>query len=90
EVSIFFLETFDGVTPPDLPAGWSDAEMRWESSSSVSSTGSGINNIRISGTTGGAVQTGAIDLSGMTSGTLQYLVRRTSSYAQDSMVVRTS
>ncbi|MFK7846981.1 MAG: hypothetical protein AB8G77_16890, partial [Rhodothermales bacterium] len=90
EVSTFFLETFDGVTPPDLPAGWSDAEMRWESSSSVSSTGSGMNNIRISGATGGAVQTGAIDLSGMTSGTLQYLVRRTSSYAQDSMVVKTS
>ncbi len=90
EVSTFFLETFDGVTPPDLPAGWSDTEMRWESSSSVSSTGSGLNNIRISGTTPGAVQSSAIDLSGMTSGTLQYLVRRTSSYAQDSMVVKTS
>ncbi len=90
DTTTFFIETFDGVTPPDLPAGWNDPNLDWETNASVASTGSGLNNLRIAGTAGGTVQTALIDLSGMTSGTLQYLARRTSSYALDSLVVRAS
>lgn len=87
DTTTFFIESFDGVTPPDLPAGWSDPDGAWETNASVSSTGSGLNNLRIAGAGAGVVQTGAIDLSGMTSGNLQYLARRTSSYDRDSLLV---
>ncbi len=88
--TVFFVENFDGVTPPELPPGWQDATDEWESSSSVASTGSGINNLKVTGTGQAALQSASIDLSGLTSGTLEYLVRRTSSYEQDSMIVRAS
>lgn len=86
----FYIESFDTVTPPDLPAGWSDESTLWETSSSVASPGSGVNNIKATGAGAGAVQTAMIDLSGMTAGTLQYWARRTSSYEQDSLLVTAS
>lgn len=85
--TLFFVETFDAVTAPTLPGGWSDATLAWETSSSVASTGSGGNNVRISGTTAGTLLSPTVDLSGMTAGSLQYLARRTSSYAQEAMRV---
>lgn len=85
--TLFFVETFDAVTAPALPAGWSDVVAAWETSSSVTSTGSGGNNVRISGTASGTLLSPAIDLSEMTAGNLQYLARRTSSYAQEAMRV---
>ncbi|MEM8485817.1 MAG: T9SS type A sorting domain-containing protein [Bacteroidota bacterium] len=85
--TLFFVETFDAVTPPALPAGWSDTTLAWETSSSVASTGSGGNNAKITGTAAGTLISAPADLSGMTAGSLLYLARRTSSYAQEAMRV---
>ncbi len=85
--TLFFIETFDAVSPPTLPAGWSDATLAWETSSSVASTGSGVNNAKITGTAAGTLLSAPADLTGLTSGNLQYLARRTSSYAQEAMRV---
>ena len=86
----FFLEEFDLVTTPALPVGWTDADALWETSSSVASTGSGLNNLTIAGGQPASVVTPSIDLSGLTAGTLEYLVRRTSTYDQDSLFVSAS
>lgn len=88
--SVFFQEAFDSVTPPTLPAGWLDADSLWESSSSVASTGSGQNNLTIAGGQTASVTTPVIDLSGLTTGTLSYLARRTSTYPMDSLLVSAS
>ena len=85
--STFFLENFDGVTPPALPFGWADASGEWTTSSSVASSGSGENNLTIAGAQAAAIQTPVLNLSGLTSGTIEYLARRTSTYPQDSLVV---
>lgn len=85
-----FLEDFDSVTPPILPPGWLDPDSEWTTSSSVSSTGSGANNLTVSGAQAASVQSPVLDLSGMTAGTLSYLARRTSTYAMDSLLVLAS
>lgn len=90
EETTVFIEDFDGVTPPALPVGWTDPAAEWVTSSSVSSTGSGANNLTVSGVQAASVQTPVLDLSGMTTGTLSYLARRTSTYAMDNLIVRAS
>ncbi|MBX2818950.1 MAG: DUF1573 domain-containing protein [Rhodothermaceae bacterium] len=85
--STFFLENFDGVTPPALPFGWEDASGEWTTSSSVASSGSGGNNLTIAGAQPATIQTPVLNLAGLTSGTIEYLARRTSTYPQDSLVV---
>ena len=88
--STFYLEDFDGVTPPALPFGWVDTSATWVTSSSVASSGSGGNNLTIAGTQSASVQTPEINLTGLTSGTIEYLARRTSTYPQDSLLVLAS
>ena len=88
--SVFFSESFDSVTPPALPPGWGDGDDAWATSSSVASSGSGANNLTISGGQVAGVQTPMINLSGMTSGTIEFLARRTSTYPQSNLVVLAS
>jgi len=88
--STFFLENFDGVTPPALPFGWADTAGEWTTSSSVASSGSGGNNLTIAGAQPASIQTPVLNLTGLTSGTIEYLARRTSTYPQDSLVVSAS
>ena len=86
----FFDETFDSVTPPALPFNWSDTAGAWSTSASVASSGSGVNNLTISGSQAASVRTPIINLAGMTSGTIAFLARRTSTYPQDSLIVLAS
>lgn len=86
----FFQEDFDSVTPPALPFGWQDPLAEWATSSSVGSSGSGGNNLTIAGSQSASVQTPVFNLTGLTSGTIEYLARRTSTYPQDSLVVLAS
>ena len=88
--TLFFSESFDGVTPPALPFGWSDGSGEWETSSSVASSGSGANNVTVSGAQQAALRTPGLNLSGLTSGSIEYLARRTSTYLQDSLIVQAS
>ena len=83
----FFQEDFDGVTPPVLPFGWLDSLEEWSTSSSVASSGSGGNNLTIAGSQAAALHTPSLNLSGLTSGSIEYLARRTSTYPQDSLIV---
>ncbi|MEZ4699719.1 MAG: hypothetical protein R2834_05275 [Rhodothermales bacterium] len=85
-----FFEDFDGATPPALPAGWADAAGVWETSASVSSTGSGLNNLYIQGTAPASLTTPTVNLSGLTEGTISYLARRTATYDQASLTVLAS
>lgn len=80
-----YSESFDALTEPALPTGWSASGDLWETSSSSASPGSGGNNLYARGTAPGTVTTPAIDLSGYAAPTLTYLARRTSSYPQDSL-----
>ena len=88
--TIFFQEDFDLVTPPLLPAGWVDPGGSWSTSSSVASSGSGLNNLTVAGGQPASVVSPTINLSGMNTGTLEYLARRTSTYTRDSLVVSAS
>ena len=88
--SSFFLEDFDSVTPPALPFGWADVSAEWVTSSSVASSGSGGNNLTIAGSQSASVQTPSLNLTGLTSGTITYLARRTSTYPLDSLLVLAS
>ena len=75
-------EDFDSVTVPDLPAGWAASGDGWVTSTSVSSPGSGENNLAHIGSSEGNVTSTPIDFSGIVSATLQYLARRTTTYDQ--------
>ncbi|MDZ4698128.1 MAG: hypothetical protein SH809_00360, partial [Rhodothermales bacterium] len=85
-----FLEDFDGATPPALPPGWLDASGVWQTSASVASTGSGLNNLYIQGTAPASVTTPIVNLAGLTEGTISYLARRTSTYTQTALTVLAS
>ncbi len=74
-----FFEDFDGVTAPDAPPGWTFGDG-WDTDPGVASSGSGLNNLRHSGSGTGSAETPVIDLNGVVGANLSYLARRTSSY----------
>lgn len=83
-------EDFDAVVEPALPAGWAATGDGWATSSGSSSPGSGGLNLAHVGSTPEEVTTPEIDLSGVTSGTLRFLARRTGTYDQDALAVTAS
>jgi len=86
--STFFLETFDAVTKPALPASTISADVSWTTSDASSSPGSGLNNGVHTGSTPGVLVVGPIDLTAALDATFSYWARRTSSYSADSLFVR--
>src|SRR5690606_16847924 len=74
------LETFDRVTAPDLPPGWTTTNDAWETSTSSESPGSGGNNLFIRGSAVDTLTLPPIDLSGAMTAEITYLARRTSSF----------
>ncbi len=88
--SRFFFEDFDAAAPPVLPANWLSTEGNWSTSTSVASPGSGENNLTVSGSERDSVRSPLINLQGLTSGSVEYLARRTSTYEVDSLLVLAS
>lgn len=85
-----YVEDFDAVAAPELPPGWTASGAGWGTSDAAASSGSGENNLVHLGREAGAVTTPAIDLSGVVSGTVQYLARRTGTYDAQHLVVTAS
>ncbi len=77
-------ESFDLISTPALPTGWSGA---WATSSSSSSNGSGANNLVDTGTGAASVTTPEFDLTGAGAAILSYSARRTSSYPAEAVAV---
>jgi hypothetical protein len=84
-----YIETFDAVVAPDLPGGWSAGDG-WATSTSSASTGSGLNNLAHTGMSVSEATLPPVDLSGISSATLSFLARRTSSYPLEGLRVTAS
>lgn len=88
--TILWMENFDGVVAPDLPAGWVNSAAGFETSSSVTGPLSGANNLMHKGTLSGHISTPPFDLTLVTDGSVAYNGRRTGSYNADAMRVTAS
>jgi hypothetical protein len=84
-----FLEEFDAVSPPDLPAGWTASNGTWRTIATTPSPGSGQNSLYATGSAG-TVNAPLLDLRRMRSGRLRYLARRSPAYGQDVLQVSVS
>lgn len=90
-VSPLYLETFDGVDIPELPSGWEAAsETAWTTSLSVQSSGTGMNNVLMTGANPGSLVSPILNFVHLQSGTLQYLARRTGTFDSLSVLVEAS
>ena len=84
------MASFDDVVAPALPPGWEVTEEAWETSTSVTSPGSGGNNLYARGSAAGTLTLPPVNLAGAMSAELTYLARRIGSYDAANMRISAS
>lgn len=89
QVVTVFSEDFDRVGAVDELAGWV-AGPAWRIDTATPSTGSGLQSLGVYGAPGDPAVTPAIDLRRITEGVLSYLVRKTGSFYENSIVITAS
>ena len=76
---VLLFESFDDVVAPELPGGWSGTPSAWETSTAAASP-SGGNNVMSRGSIAGELRTPPLNLSDVSSATIRFVARRTSSF----------
>lgn len=87
-VTVYF-EDFDDVGSVGDLEGW-DIGDGWDIDGTTSSNGSGYQSLKVSGGPAGSAVTSPIDLRRLSEGTFSYLIRRTGSFYENSILITAS